>query len=172
MHSSSSFSTSTSFKQELSGNWRNVNNSIPSHKKMTTYHHEIQHHKICGKSIARNRYAYDVRYDCPSTWPKWPTNVFFTATPTSMEDFRSRSSSICSTSSSSSSTNIPASFVEDLSDRSDEDDSRGIDEPQRKRLRVSPVTTSLASSEPEDDFTEFDCELLSQFFEFNADQLF
>jgi hypothetical protein len=64
-----------------------------------------------------------------------------------MEDYRNRSSSICSTSSSSS-TNI-ASFVEYLSDRSDEDDSRGIDEPQRKRLRVSPVSSSLASSEPE-----------------------
>ena len=90
-----------------------------------------------------------------------------------MEDYRNRSSSICSTSSSSSSsTNIPASFVEYLSDRSDEDDSRGIDEPQRKRLRVSPVSSSLASSEPEDAFTEFDCELLSQFFELDADQLF
>jgi hypothetical protein len=35
-----------------------------------------------------------------------------------------------------------------------------------------PATSSLASSEPEDTFTEFDCELLSQFFELDADQLF
>lgn len=164
----SSSSSSTLLRQELTGNrskW------IPSQKKISTCHREIEHHKMCGKSIAKNRYAYDARYDCPSTWPNWPTNVFFTATTTPEENFRNRSSSICSTSSSSA--NIAPSFVEYLSDRSDEDDSRDdADEPERKRLRVSPVSSSLLSSEPEDAFTEFDCELLSQFFDFDSEQLF
>jgi hypothetical protein len=143
-----------------------------SQKKISTCHREIQHHKMCGKFIAKNRYAYDARYDCPSTWPVWPTNVFFTATPPVVTKMRSRSSSVCSSSSSSStsSTNMPSS-VEYSSERSDDDDSRDFfsEQPPLKRLRASPVSSTLSSTDLEDNLTELDCEILSQFFDFTPD---
>jgi hypothetical protein len=123
------------------------------------YAKEIENFNRGEKFFARNRFVVDPSLEASEQWPVWPNNLFFTATPIlACEPHESPTNILRDDSSDSGSDSLYAAYYQD--------------EPQRKRLRSSPLTPSSPLSSYPGELSEHECDLLFDFCNFADDEQF